>query len=100
MPDRLLCDLCNTPMPPHAHYIVRMDIFADPSMPPLSTEELAEMDFDKTMKDLIDEMKHLSADDLQDQVHRRFEFRLCRKCQRQFLANPLGRPRRVRTGEN
>ena len=32
-------------------------------------------------------------DDLQDQVHRRFEFKLCRPCQAKFLANPLGRPR-------
>jgi hypothetical protein len=45
-------------------------------------------------------MKGLSADDLQDDVHRHFEYRLCRPCQRKFLANPLGKPRENRPGEN
>jgi hypothetical protein len=38
-------------------------------------------------------MKGMSADELQDQVHRRFEYKLCRVCQMRFLVNPLGKPR-------
>src|SRR5688572_9124034 len=38
MADRITCDLCGTAIAPHAHYIVRIDVFADPSMPPVSTE--------------------------------------------------------------
>ena len=45
-------------------------------------------------------MKTLSADDLQDQVYRQFEYRLCRPCQIRFLANPLGKPREQNQGRN
>ena len=88
-------------VPPSAHYVVRIDVFADPSVPEMTTEELEETDFDQTFDDLLAQMKHLSADDLQDDVHRRFEYKLCRGCQRLYLANPLGKPRTPRPpGEN
>ena len=56
-------------------------------MPVLSEEELAETNFDEKLAELMEQMKHLSADDLQDQVHRRFEYRLCPACQRRLLAS-------------
>jgi hypothetical protein len=100
MPPRVLCDLCHRAIPPGADYVVTIEVFADPAIPAMSGEDLEEMDFDQTFAELIEEMKHLSADDLQDDVHRRFEYRLCRPCQRKFLANPLGKPRENRPGEN
>jgi hypothetical protein len=100
MADRIICDICGQMIPPHGHYIVRMDIFADPAMPAMSAEEIAETDFQSQLAELLEEMKHLSAEDLQDQVHRRFEFRVCRFCQMRFLANPLGLPRQTRSNRN
>lgn len=101
MAERVTCDLCGAPVPPHAHYVVRIDVFADPSMPPLDTEELAEQDPEQMMADILAELNHYTADDLQDQVHRRFEYRICRACQLKFIANPLGKPRQQRPpGEN
>jgi RNase P subunit RPR2 len=94
------CELCDRPLPPHGHYIVRIDVFADPEMPPISSEELAEADYQQAMRELIEQMKDMSADDLQDQVHRRFEFKLCRACQMRFLVNPLGKPRQRRMMNN
>jgi hypothetical protein len=94
------CDLCGQPIAPHAHYIIRIDVFADPSVPPMTTEELEQADRDKTIEKLLDEMSRLSADELRDQVHRRFEYHLCPACHRRFLVNPLGLPRRHRSGEN
>jgi len=93
MSDRLHCDLCGRDLSPQGHYIVRIDVFADPAIPALSAKEVESLDFDATMKQLIAEMEGLSADDLQDQVHRRFEYHICRPCQMRFLANPLGKPR-------
>lgn len=87
------CELCARTIPPHAHYIVRIDIFADPDLPQLSAEEVASSNFDAELTKLLDEMKHMSAEELQDQVHRRFEYKICRPCQLKFLANPLGKPR-------
>lgn len=100
MSDRVTCDLCDRVVPKHTSYVVRMDVFADPTIPPLSTEELEESDFDETLDKLMDEMKGMSADDLQDEVHRRFEYHLCRACHRRFLANPMGKPRAQRAGDN
>ena len=77
-----------------------MDVFADPATPPLNTEELEDAGFDATLDSLLDEMKHMTADELQDGIHRRFEYRLCGFCHRRFLANPLGKPRQTRAGEN
>jgi translation initiation factor IF-2 len=93
MAQRIRCDICNASIPPHAHYVVRMDVFADPSLPELTSQELEEIDFDDTFTKLIEQMKHMTPQELEEQVHKRFEFRICPKCQREFLANPLGLPR-------
>lgn len=79
---------------------MRIDVFADPEMPPVTSEEMEEADYQQAMRELIEQMKDLSAEDLQDQVHRRLEFKLCRTCQMRFLANPLGKPRQRRMGAN
>ncbi|MGD1277589.1 MAG: hypothetical protein ABR964_10245 [Tepidisphaeraceae bacterium] len=95
-----VCDLCGGAMAPHQHYVVRIDVFADPTLPAVSSAELAASDLDAVMDKLLAEMKGLSTDELQDQVHRRFEFKICPMCQPKFLANPLGKPRRQGPGEN
>ena len=97
---RVLCDLCDRVIPPHGHYIVKMEVFADPEMPAVTSEELAEADYQAAMQELMEQMKGMSADELQDQVHRAFQFKLCRACQMRFLVNPLGKPRQFRTGQN
>ena len=91
--ERHICDLCGAAIPPHAHYVVRIEVFADPSVPAMSTADIEEMDFETTSQDLLQQMSQMTADDLQDQVHRRFDYRICRPCQAKFLANPLGKPR-------
>jgi hypothetical protein len=100
MPQRVRCDRCNALIPPHAHYVVRIDVFADPSLPEMSSEDLEEMDFDETFRKLLDQMKHMTAQELEEQVHRRLEFKLCPKCQREYLLNPLGKPRRAADSRN
>jgi hypothetical protein len=100
MSDRITCHLCAREMDAHASYVVRIEVFADPSMPEMSKLALDAVDFDEELDDLMDAMKGMSADELQDAVHRQFEFRLCPSCQRQFLANPLGKPRILRAGNN
>jgi hypothetical protein len=87
-------------MEPHNHYIVRIDVFADPSISPASSAELEAADFDAAIDGLLEQMKGMTAEELEDQVHRRFELRICPACQPEFLANPLGKPRRSRLREN
>lgn len=94
------CSLCQRLVPPGNGYVVRIDVFADPQMPPMTAEQIAAEDFNATLAELIEQMKHMSVADLQDGVHRRFEFRLCPSCHRSYLANPLGLPRELRVGSN
>lgn len=95
-----ICDICGKSVPIHESFIVRIDIFADPTLPPMGGEGQASLDTSDSMAELLEQMKGMSADDLQDGVHRRFEHRLCAKCQRAFLANPLGLPRQRKSGMN
>lgn len=94
------CAICARPLAAGAGYVARMDVYADPALPPTSGAELETADFAAAMAAAIAEAQKLSAEELQDGVHRRFEFRLCPACHRDFLANPLGLPRRVSTGKN
>jgi hypothetical protein len=92
----LRCDSCGRPIAPHGHYVVRVEVFADPSTPPLNTDALGSApDAELSMAQLMSQLQETSADELQDQVHRRFEFAICTACQPKFLANPLGLPRRA-----
>jgi hypothetical protein len=100
MQEPTLCELCGKPIAPNSHYVVRVDVFADPSMPETTSAELEATDFDGQFAELLRQMSHLSEDDLQDQVHRRFEYKICPKCQPGFLANPLGKPRVERAAKN
>ena len=88
---RILCDRCGLAVPREAHYRVRIDIVADPSVPDLTTEELEETDFDWKVGQLLDEMKDASAEELEDDVAKRLEYRVCRSCRRALIRNPLGR---------
>lgn len=97
---RIQCELCGVAIPRPAHYVVRIDVFANAEMPEITKEELEEMDFDKTMNDLFEQMQKQTPEEAMDQVHRRFEFKVCPSCQRQFLVNPLGKPRNKEAGTN
>lgn len=100
MSDPVQCELCECMLSVHESYVVRIEVFADPSLPPMTAEEVAAADFEQTLSGLLDEMQHMSADELQDGVHRRFEYRLCPRCHRRYLINPLGKPRNLRASKN
>ena len=96
----LHCDLCGKPVALESSYVVRIDVFADPSSPAIDTSSMTAAEAATSMADVMRELEKLSADELQDQVHRRFEHRLCAGCHRAYLANPLGKPREARHGFN
>ena len=75
-------------------------MYADPAVPPVTADDMEKMDFEGTMKQLMEEMKGFTAEELMDQVHRRFDYRICRGCQARFIANPLGLPRVRPMGAN
>ena len=81
--------MCHRLVEPHAQYLVTIEVTANPEMPPVSRSELEETDYRETIRQLLESMKDASPRELQDDVYRRFEFRLCPACQRRYLENPL-----------
>lgn len=79
---------------------MRIEVYADPEMPPMSGAEIAQTDFNTALAELMEQMKDMSADEVEDAVHRRFEYHLCPQCQRRYLANPLGLSRQAHVGRN
>ncbi len=90
------CDACGRPLTAGAFYVVRLDVFADPAMPAIDTTQAP----GESVDDLIEQLSELSEEELQDQVFRRFEYRVCGACQRSILKNPLGLPRRRTPSQN
>jgi len=99
-PAQLRCALCDQTIGPGASYVVRIDVFADPEPLYLTSKQIEAVDLTATLSEVLQQIEHMSADELQDGVHRRIEYRLCPGCQRRYLANPLGMPRGVRIGSN
>jgi hypothetical protein len=86
---RFICDRCGMTIPPHAHYVVKIEIYADPTLPDVSADDLEEADYAKRMSDLLKEMESLSQGQLEDAVHWQRDFKICRSCQLHLIKNPL-----------
>lgn len=93
------CAICGQPVPRPDSYIVRMEIFADPSPPEVEGDEEAEALVAEIPK-LLQQIAEMSEQELQDGVYRHFEFRVCGACQRGLIANPLGLPRAATPSTN
>jgi hypothetical protein len=87
-----ICAMCQRLVPPGAAYIVRIEVFAEPTIPDMTREELDSMDRSAEIERLIAQLSKQSAAEAQDQVHRRFAFTICPSCQRRYLENPLPSP--------
>lgn len=100
MQDPPLCALCNRPIPCGEGYIVKIEVFADPQLPPMTMDQINAADLNSSLADLNQQIQNMSAEDLQDGVHRSFTHHLCARCHKTYLANPLGIPRVIRVSDN
>ncbi len=87
----LICARCATPVTPGQGdaYLVRIEALADPT-PPSFTEEDLHRDAHREVARLIEQMRHLSEQELIDQVYRRMIFWLCGPCFRCWIKAPVG----------
>lgn len=93
MSDHPSCDMCGRAIPCGSGYLVRIEVYADPQLPPMSGDDIAAADLNATLADLMKQIETMTADELQDGVHRTFNYRLCPRCHTSYLSNPLGMPR-------
>ncbi len=95
------CAVCARRLAAGRFYVVRVDVFADPSPEPIDTSAgPGEAGYVESVEEILAQMEGMSADELQDQVARRFEYHVCPSCQQAILRNPLGLPRQKRLSEN
>ena len=89
--DGLTCDACGDGLLIDAdvRYLVRIEVFAAYDPMELSREDLAR-DHRSEMARLIEDMRHMDPQELEDQVYKKLQFDLCPKCQRIYLRDPLG----------
>jgi hypothetical protein len=87
-----ICRRCGTALTPGGtatFYVVKIDAFADPTGPRITSEELASGgrgDIEKLLK----ELEQYSERELMDMVHRRMLFYLCGGCYASWIENPTG----------
>ena len=90
-PTPLFCDRCTTELTPGAgnFYRVVIEAVADPAPPVISAEDM-ETDIGEQIKDLLERLQGLSAQEAMDQVHRRLTIYLCTPCYREWIEHPTG----------
>jgi len=87
---RLTCDRCGNGLLLDApvRYEVRIEVKSAYDPLELTDDDLAKAAED--LKQAVEAVQNLSAEDAMDEVYREFRFDLCRTCQKQFIRAPLG----------
>lgn len=84
-----ICDRCGRPIETgQARYRARIEVFAAPDLPEITLEDLLR-DTRRELDALLEKCSALSEEELMRDVYVKFEFDLCRPCQRAYLADPL-----------
>ena len=85
----LFCDRCFRELEPGrgSFYVIRIEAFADPT-PPVFEEQDLRRDIRRELRELVEQLEDLSAQESMDQVHRRVTIYLCGPCYRLWIENP------------
>ncbi len=89
------CDLCGKTLliDEDIRYVLKIDVYAAYDPMELTADDL-ERDHRAEIKRLIEQMNGMDPQELEDSVHKEFNFQLCPACQREYIKNPLSRDRR------
>ena len=88
------CDRCNKALlvGEDVRYEVKIEVKAAYDPLEVTTEDL-EQDLNAEIRRLIDRMRGMDPQALEDQVYKAMAFDLCMACQQAYLANPLAQAR-------
>lgn len=88
--DRLTCDRCGGGLLLDApvRYEVRIEVKSAYDPLEITSEDLAEAS--RKLREAVEAVRGLTAEEAMDEVYREFRFDLCRTCQKQFIKAPLG----------
>ena len=86
----LTCDRCGKTLllDEDVRYIVNIQVFAAYDPMELTAEDLAR-DHRAELEALVEKLKRMDPEKVQDSVYRDFTFHLCPACQEAYLKDPL-----------
>jgi hypothetical protein len=93
--DHLTCDGCGEPLLLDAdvRYVLRIEGYAAYDPLEITKADLAR-DLEGEMQDALAALEGKSAEEAQDEVHRRYDLDLCATCWREYVKDPLAGLRR------
>jgi hypothetical protein len=87
----LFCQRCGAQLEPGRgeFYLVRIEAFADPTPPSITTADL-QRDIVADIERLLTALRDLSEQEAMDQVYRTMTLYLCNGCYQQWIEHPVG----------
>lgn len=87
------CDRCGQPIEKGTlRFITKIQVYAAADQLEITAEDLHESHREEIAR-LLAQCEGMTEEELMRDVHVEFQYDLCRRCQRAFLANPLGATR-------
>ena len=84
------CDRCSQPIEKGAlRFVTKIQVYAAADRLEISAEDLRESHHQEILR-LLRQCEGMTEEELMRDVFVEFEYDLCRRCQRAFIANPLG----------
>jgi hypothetical protein len=84
-----ICDLCGCPIEKgQLRYTAKIEVTAAADPLEITLQDLLR-DTRREMDSLVEQCERRTEDELMRDVYARFEFDLCRACQKSFVADPL-----------
>ena len=84
-----ICDRCGRPLEQgQLRYIARIEVLAAADPLEITLDDLLR-DSRREMDALLEQCEHLTEEQLMRDVYVKFEFDLCRSCQKSYVTDPL-----------
>jgi len=85
-----LCDRCGQPLDVReVRFVAKIQVFASPGPLVISDSELQAGNRRDEIAALIRQCEAMTEEELMKDVFVEFKFDLCRRCQRDYIANPM-----------
>jgi hypothetical protein len=85
----ICCDFCGLFIPEkRLRYTVSIEVYAPYDILEIEEEDL-EKDYEKDIRDCLNEMRSRDPQELESDVYKGFQFTICRKCQQEYIRDPL-----------
>jgi hypothetical protein len=91
--DGLSCDMCGNELllDDDVRYVAEIQVYAAYDPLEITASDLRQ-DFARKIRELIEKLKSVSAEDAESSVYQAFTFDLCARCKRKYASNPLRKP--------